>query len=48
MRSAWIVLICLSVGYVALAVYGKYRKLMDDYHDAVEEEIRRREQPPPP
>lgn len=44
MRSAWIVLISLSAGYVALAAYGKYRKLKDDYRDAVEEEIRRREQ----
>lgn len=48
MRSAWIVLISLSAGYVALAVYGKYRKLKDDYHAAVEEELRRREQGTPP
>jgi hypothetical protein len=48
MRSAWIVLISLSTGYVALAIYGKYRKLKDDYREAVEEEIRRREQGTPP
>ncbi len=48
MRSAWIVLISLSVGYVALAVYGKYRKLKDDYREAVEEEIRRRDKGAPP
>jgi hypothetical protein len=48
MRQAWIVLIALSAGYLALALYGKYRKLKDDYHEAVEEEIRRREQEQPP
>ncbi len=39
MTTAWVVLIVLSAGYVALAVYGKYRKLKDDYHEAVEDEI---------
>ena len=48
MTTAWVVLIVLSVGYVALALYGKYRKLKDDYHEAVEDELRRREQGPPP
>lgn len=48
MRTAWIVLIVLSAGYVALALYGKYRKLKDDYRQAVEDEIRRRDQGAPP
>lgn len=48
MRQAWVVLIVLSAGYVALALYGKYRKLKDDYRNAVEDEIRRREQENPP
>lgn len=47
MRTAWIVLISLSAGYVALAVYGKYRKLKDDYREAVQEEMRRRDGQPP-
>jgi hypothetical protein len=48
MRTAWVVLIVLSGGYVALALYGKYRKLKDDYREAVEDEIRRRDQGMPP
>lgn len=48
MTTVWIVLIVLSTAYVALALYGKYRKLKDDYHEAVEDEIRRREQGAPP
>ncbi|MGH2786006.1 MAG: hypothetical protein ACRDJ1_12145 [Actinomycetota bacterium] len=48
MRTAWVVLIALSTGYVALALYGKYRKLKDDYREAVDEEIRRRDQGVPP
>ena len=48
MRTAWIVLIVLAAGYLALALYGKYRNLRDDYREAVEEEIRRREQAAPP
>jgi hypothetical protein len=48
MTTAWVVLIVLSAGYVALALYGKYRKLKDDYHEAVEDELRRREQDSPP
>jgi hypothetical protein len=48
MRTAWIVLVSLSAGYVGLAVYGKYRKLKDDYREAVEEEIRRRDAGTPP
>jgi len=42
--SGW-VLVGLAAGYVALALYGKYRKLKDDYHAAVDEE-RRKRQPP--
>ena len=48
MTTAWVVLIVLSTAYVALALYGKYRKLKDDYHEAVEDEMRRREQGTPP
>lgn len=48
MTTAWVVLIVLSAGYVALALYGKYRKVKGDYHEAVEDEIRRREQDTPP
>ncbi|MEX2554870.1 MAG: hypothetical protein WEB06_04485 [Actinomycetota bacterium] len=48
MTTVWVVLIVLSTAYVALALYGKYRKLKDDYHEAVEDEIRRREQGTPP
>ncbi|MGH2727008.1 MAG: hypothetical protein ACRDKS_08530 [Actinomycetota bacterium] len=47
MRQAWIVLIVLSAGYLALALYGKYRKLKDDYREAVDEETRRRNQDAP-
>ncbi len=48
MRAAWIVMVVLSAGYLALALYGKYRKLKDDYREAVDEEIRRGEQDDPP
>jgi hypothetical protein len=48
MRTAWIVLITLSAVYVALALYGKYRKLKDDYRQAVDDEARRRDQGKPP
>lgn len=48
MRTAWIVLVSLSAGYVALAVYGKYRKLKDDYREAVRDEMRRRDGGTPP
>jgi hypothetical protein len=48
MTTVWVVLIVLSAAYVALALYGKYRKLKDDYREAVEDEIRRREQGTPP
>jgi hypothetical protein len=48
MTTAWVVLLVLSAGFVALALYGKYRKLKDDYHEAVEDELRRREQGTPP
>lgn len=48
MRAAWIVMISLSAGYVALALYGKYRKLKDDYRHAVEDESRLRDQDEPP
>ena len=49
MTSVWIVLIVLSAAYVALALYGKYRKLKDDYQEALEDDLRRRrDQDPPP
>jgi hypothetical protein len=48
MTTAWVVLLVLSACFVALALYGKYRKLKDDYHEAVEDELRRREQGTPP
>jgi hypothetical protein len=38
MTTAWVVLIVLSTAYVTLALYGKYRKLKDDYQEAVEDD----------
>jgi len=49
MTSAGWVFIGLAGGYVLLALYGKYRKLKDDFHEAQEDEARmaarRREDP---
>lgn len=44
-------LVGLAAGYVALALYGKYRFLKDEYRQALEEEAARRralnqEEPP--
>ena len=44
MNPGLIVLIVLAAGYVALALYGKYRKLKEDFRTAQDEEARR---PPP-
>jgi hypothetical protein len=38
--SGLIVLLVCAGGYVALALYGKYRKLKDEFHEAREEERR--------
>ena len=43
----------LAVGFVALALYGKYRMLKDEYRQALEDEATRRhamdqEEPPAP
>lgn len=29
-----VVFVALAAGYVALGLYGKYRKLMEDFHEA--------------
>jgi len=42
-NSAEIVSLCLAGGFVLLALYGKYRKLKDDFRQAREEEALRRE-----
>ena len=36
-------LIGLAAGYVALALYGKYRILKDEYRQALEEDAARRQ-----
>ena len=38
--SAW-VLVGLAGGYLVLALYGKYRKLKEDFREAREDEARR-------
>ena len=45
MPAEWWVLVGLAGGFVILAVYGKYRRLKDDFHEAREEELRK--VPPP-
>lgn len=47
MRQAYVVMIGLAAGYVALALYGKYRTIKADYRQAVEDEMRRRQEDPP-
>ena len=34
MTAVWVILIALSAAYLALALYGKYRKLKEDYEEA--------------
>ncbi len=43
-------LVALAAGFVALALYGKYRMLKDEHRHALEEERRalNREEPPAP
>jgi len=40
-----IVLIVCATGYLVLALYGKYRKIRDEYREALDEEARRSEPP---
>lgn len=47
MNTGVAVLLGLAAGYVALALYGKYRTIRDDYHAAVEEERRKQQEHPP-
>jgi len=41
MTGADWVYVGLAGAFVALALYGKYRKLKEDFHEAQEEEARR-------
>jgi hypothetical protein len=45
MNAGVIVLIVCAGGYLVLALYGKYRKIRDEYHEAQAEQARRSEPP---
>ena len=47
MTSVGWALVGLAAGYVALALYGKYRILKDEFHQAREEEAARFRPPVP-
>jgi len=40
MNTGWIVLLVCAGGYVALALYGKYRTIKQQFHDAQDEQAR--------
>jgi len=40
MNAGWIVLLVCAGGYVALALYGKYRTIRQQFHDAQDEQAR--------
>ena len=40
MNAGWIVLLVCAGGYVALALYGKYRTIKQQFRDAQDEQAR--------
>jgi cytochrome c-type biogenesis protein CcmH/NrfG len=40
MNTGWIVLLVCAGGYVALALYGKYRTIRQQFHEARDEQAR--------
>jgi cytochrome c-type biogenesis protein CcmH/NrfG len=40
MNAGWIVLLVCAGGYVALALYGKYRTIKQQFHEARDEQAR--------
>jgi cytochrome c-type biogenesis protein CcmH/NrfG len=40
MNAGWIVLLVCAGGYLALALYGKYRTIRQQFHEARDEQAR--------
>jgi cytochrome c-type biogenesis protein CcmH/NrfG len=40
MNAGWVVLLVCAGGYVALALYGKYRTIRQQFHEARDEQAR--------
>ena len=52
MNAGWIVVFVCAGGYLALALYGKYRTIRQQFHEARDEQARaaktQQEDPPAP